>query len=194
MVMAGQRPRGVVIVAILSATALCGFVLLTDRSFDRSCLWNWAGWRNCRAGVLKRFGVCTLVLGVVFAIVMPGKLFEFPLERPAVWAMVMLLYPLLSVYPQEVVYRTFVFHRYRALFTSERAMVWASALAFGWAHVILQSWLAVVLTVVGGWLFAQTYSCSRSLAAAWIEHAAFGCAVFTLGMGAYFYAGAIGAR
>ncbi len=194
IVASGERPRGVVFYSLISAVALCGFVLLTDRSFDRRQLWNWQGWRACSRTVLVRFAVLMAVLGVVFALAMPQRLFELPLNRTGLWVAIMLIYPLLSVYPQEVVYRTFIFHRYRALFTSERAMVWASALAFGWAHVILQSWLAVVLTIIGGWLFARTYAQSRSTAAAWIEHALYGCAVFTLGMGAYFYAGAIGMR
>ncbi|MFM9958254.1 MAG: CPBP family intramembrane glutamic endopeptidase [Phycisphaerales bacterium] len=192
IVASGRRPAGVVFISLLSAVALSLALLLVDRSFNRRELWNWAGWRVHRRTIFARFIVLMGALGLLFALAEPDKLFELVRERPALWAMIMVFYPLWSVYPQELVYRTFIFHRYRALFVSERSMVWASALAFAWAHVILHNWLAVALCTIGGWLFAQTYARTRSLAGAWFEHALYGCAVFTLGMGTYFYAGAVG--
>jgi membrane protease YdiL (CAAX protease family) len=190
----GDRPTGVVIITIAGAVSLSLIVLLTDRSFDRRQLWHWAGWRLIGPAVLLNFVVLMTALTVVFVIFDPGKLFGLMLEKPWVWAAIMVFYPLWSVYPQELVYRAFIFHRYRPLFTTEPAMVWASALAFGWAHIILHNWVAVALTIWGGYLFARTYARSGSLAAAWIEHCLYGCGAFTVGMGAYFYAGAIGMR
>ena len=75
----------------------------------------------------------------------------------------MLLYPALSVVPQELVFRTFFFHRYGRLFGGPWVATAASALAFSWAHVVLLNGLAVVLTLLGGWLFARTYLRTRSL-------------------------------
>ena len=49
--------------------------------------------------------------------------------------------------------------------------------------------LAVVLTLVGGWLFARTYLRTRSLLATAVEHAAYGCLLFTVGLGRWFVTG-----
>jgi membrane protease YdiL (CAAX protease family) len=98
-----------------------------------------------------------------------------------------------SVYPQEVIWRAFMFHRYRSLFRRRWAIIGASAIAFGHAHIVFHNWLAVGLCVIGGVLFARTFDRSRSTLAAWIDHALYGCLVFTIGIGRYFYSGSVGA-
>jgi len=51
--------------------------------------------------------------------------------------------------------------------------------------------LPVALCVLGGVLFGWSYERGRSLAAAWLEHGLYGCAVFTLGLGWLFYGGSV---
>jgi len=116
-----------------------------------------------------------------------GRLFSLPRERPLVWVMVMILYPLLSAMPQEIVYRSFIFRYYR--FLPEKFIILISAAAFGWVHIILQNWVAVTFSAIGGALFAHTYAKTKSLAACCFEHALYGCYLFTIGMGMYFYHG-----
>ena len=94
------------------------------------------------------------------------------------------------MYPQELVFRAFVLERYRPLFGSGRGIAAASAVAFGFVHVIFGNLLAVGLSLIGGWLFARRYQRTRSLLATSIEHALYGQLVFTIGLGAYFYHGA----
>jgi membrane protease YdiL (CAAX protease family) len=101
----------------------------------------------------------------------------------------MLLYPLLSVYPQEVIYRAFFFHRYQALFGSGGSILLASALAFGFVHIIFGNWLAVGLCVIGGFLFSFTYHQSGSFLLTCLDHAIFGTFIFTIGLGQFFYHG-----
>jgi len=101
----------------------------------------------------------------------------------------MLLYPLLSVYPQELLYRAFFFHRYQPLFGSGWRMLLASAFAFGFAHVILGNWISVVLCLIGGLLFALTCQHSGSLLLTCLDHALFGNFIFTVGLGQFFYHG-----
>ena len=102
----------------------------------------------------------------------------------------MVFYPLVSVYPQEVVFRAFIHERYAPVLGTGRAAAAASALAFGFVHVIFGNLLAVGLSLIGGWLFARRYQRSRSLLATSVEHALYGQLVFTIGLGAYFYHGA----
>ena len=58
---------------------------------------------------------------VVVALVLPGRLFAIPRTQPLVWLLVVVFYPLLSVYPQELVFRAFPFQRYAPLFGSGTA-------------------------------------------------------------------------
>ena len=121
----------------------------------------------------------------------PGRLFGFISQRPWLWALVMVLYPALSVYPQGLVYRVFVFHRYRDLFPSRWGSIVASAAAFSAVHVVFENWIAPLLTLAGGLLFGWTYERTRSSLVVGIQHAAFGCYLFTIGLGWHFYHGAV---
>ncbi len=112
-------------------------------------------------------------------------------ERPDVWARVMILYPILSVYPQELIYRGFFFRRYGQLFSHSSGLIAASAVSFGYLHIILQNGVAVILSMIGGFYFAYHYYKHRSLLLVSIEHSLYGCFVFTIGLGWYFYTGAV---
>lgn len=169
----------------------CLLFLLADPVFDRRVLWNAerAGRRLARAALPFLLLAPLLALGVL--LLDPGRLFAFVRQRPLLWALVMLLYPVLSAYPQGLVYRVFVFHRYRGLFPGRGAMILASAAAFALVHLIFHNALAPPLSFVGGLLFASTYDRTRSSLAATFQHALFGCFVFTIGWGWYFYHGAV---
>ena len=174
-------------------------VLVGDRSFDRRRLWNAAAITGRDLGfVLGRFailaatlaGVLWLMLGRTWwGLEFPGAMFTFPRARPGFWALVMVAYPLLSVLPQNVVWRVFLFHRYRGVFGDRWRMVVLSAVAFGWAHVVMNNWFAVATTLVGGLFFAQTYRRSGSMLLAAVEHALYGCWMFTVGYGLLFLYG-----
>jgi hypothetical protein len=54
-------------------------------------------------------------------------------------------------------------------------------------HVIFENWIAPVLTLLGGLLFPWTYARTRSALVASVQHALFGCYLFTIGLGWFFY-------
>jgi uncharacterized protein len=138
--------------------------------------------------ILLRFFILATALLFFTWINIPDHLFGLPKKSLLLWGMVMILYPLLSVVPQEIIYRSFFFHRYAALFPS-RYMPLVSAVAFGFIHIVLRNWVAVVFSMIGGYLFATTYSKHKSLALTCLEHALYGCYIFTIGLGYYFYHG-----
>lgn len=165
--------------------ALCTTVLLLDDRFDRSQLWNAGG---ARRGVLPVLGLWLFGAAVLAGMVRwlsPETFLDFPTRRPALWLLVMFAYPVLSVYVQNIIYRAFIFHRYRHAFRTPDHMIWASALAFSFAHVIFHNWPALTLTLAGGLIFANTYHKQRSLLLCSFEHALYGCTVFTVGLGQY---------
>ncbi len=171
----------------------CLLLLLRDPEFDRRRLWNASDLRAGLGRILRRLVPASVILGLVVARLAPGLLFALPRRAPGFWLLVMALYPLLSAYPQELIFRTFLFHRYRSLLRGERARIAVSAAAFALAHVFLANWIAPLLGLAGGLLFARTYARSGSTLQAVLEHGMWGDVLFTLGVGWYFYGGSIGA-
>lgn len=156
-------------------------------SFDRD--WNARAVNrdNLRRVLLRFVPFALLLLGfAIYAV--PERLFSLPLENPLLWMQVMLLYPLLSVLPQEIIYRSFFFRRY-VWICKPRTLIIINAIAFGWVHIVLNNAVAIIFSAIGGYLFADTYRRSRSLAVVCIEHAIYGCFIFTIGLGIYFYHG-----
>jgi len=117
-------------------------------------------------------------------------LFSLIKRSPVLWAAIMVLYPVISVYPQELLFRTYFFHRYEALFGSRLRMIAASAVAFGFVHIVFGNWISVALCTIGGVLFATTYEETGSLVLTCMEHAVFGNFIFTIGLGKFFVPGA----
>jgi uncharacterized protein len=167
----------------------CWLRLRSDPSFDRRQLWNAAAFPGSLQQILIPFVLVALltVLGVRW--VCPEKLFSFPRRTPAFWVLVMVLYPVLSVYPQTVIYRVFICHRYRALFPGPLSLILASAAAFAFVHIIFRNPIAVTFTFVGGVLFAWRYLETGSAITSAFEHSLYGCLMFTVGLGQYFYRG-----
>ncbi len=164
--------------------------LRRDGSRGRPPLWNWPAARSSLKPVLLRSFAIAAVMPAAVWLWRPELVFGFARRAPVMWIVVMLLYPLLSVYPQELIWRVFLFHRYEELFGGKWGVIAASALAFGFAHIAFGNWLAVVLSTAGGFLFAQTYARTGSLALVAIEHAILGDAIFTSGLGQFFFHGA----
>lgn len=141
--------------------------------------------------IVVRFAVLAAVLVASVWWAQPEALFSLPRQRPALWLLILLLYPLLSVWPQELLFRRWFFQRYGAMLGFNVGLLVVNSLAFGWAHVVLRNPVAILLTVGGGWLFADTYRRSGSLALVCLEHALYGGLVFTVGLGPFFYHGAV---
>lgn len=139
--------------------------------------------------MLVKLGIsCVLVIIMTWGL-FPEKLGNFVMQRPLVWLLVMFLYPLLSVIPQEIIFRRFFFWRYSMFFSSDMVMVLASGLTFGLVHIIFQNWVAPILSAIGGIIFARTYQRTNSLLMPVIEHSLYGCMVFTVGLGQFFFHG-----
>ncbi len=177
---------------ILLPPVLLGFILvmLWDKTF------------LLRREMIKGFGLYTLFSilavfiiagGMIAALVqqeMPRQFLSFPTQRPETWQRVMILYPLASVIVQELVYRTFYFHRYGPLFRDlPWLMIVVNGVLFGFAHVMFGNWVAVVGTAMIGMLLAYRYAETRSLWAVFIEHTLWGWLVFTVGLGGFFFTG-----
>lgn len=143
--------------------------------------------RRDLARVVLLFEVLALPIGVVVLALMPESFLYLPREIPGLWLVIMIFYPMVSVLPQEFLYRRFFFRRYEEALGSSWMTISLSALLFGYVHLLFGSWVSVAMTAVGGALFAWTYHRTRSLLACSVEHALYGCFVFTIGLGQFFY-------
>lgn len=118
-------------------------------------------------------------------------MFGFIRYKPELWSVVMVVYPIVSALPQEFIFCTFFFARFKPLFGNERNLIIASSIVFAYAHVLYINPVAPILSLFGGYIFASTYTKHKSLALVTIEHALYGNALFTIGLGYYFYGGAV---
>lgn len=141
------------------------------------------------ARIVSRFGMNAVGIVVLTFAWFPEKLLTFPGAFPFHWLAVMFLYPMIMVYPQELFFRMFFAERYGEVLRSKKWVIIVNALLFGWAHILFGSWIAVVLSGIGGALFMDTYLRTRSMKLVWIEHSLYGNLIFTIGLGEFFYSG-----
>jgi membrane protease YdiL (CAAX protease family) len=172
---------------LLGVAAWAFVVLRRDATFDRQALVSFARIQPELRWAILRDVALLLVLGVAVRVFAPEMLFSLIRRAPVIWLAVMVLYPVFSVYPQELLYSAFFFHRYKPLFGEGTRMIAASAAVFGFVHIIFGNWVAIALTAIGGVLFGWTYRKTGSLVLTCLEHALFGDFIFTIGIGQFFY-------
>jgi len=189
------------IFTVLAASVAAGLVLLAVTP----------GWRWVRLFIARPIRDLALLAvfaavaaGIIYSLVQelaPWSYLSLPTQRTELWIMIMALYPFLSALPQELLFRALFFERYGVLFgwTGDRAhtpwlAILVNSLCFGLAHLFYWNWVAVGLTTVGGLAFAYAYTRLRSFPLAFLMHVAAGQLIFTLGLGLFFYHGAIGMR
>ena len=115
------------------------------------------------------------------------KLFNLPRENTQIWLLFFFLYPLLSAWIQEIIYRTFLFIRYQKLFKKKYLLILASGITFGFAHIVYYHPLSLVLTFIAGMYLAWIYAKTENVFFTSILHAILGNLVFTIGLGHYFW-------
>jgi len=136
---------------------------------------------------LKRTLVNLLLIAIITTIYMwlmdKEHLFSVMLYKSKLWLFILFFYSFFSVYPQELIYRTFFFQRYNVLFSNQKLFIFVNAVVFSLAHLFFKNTLVIVLTFLGGLLFAITFSRTKSTLLVSVEHAIYGCWLFTVGMG-----------
>lgn len=141
--------------------------------------------------ILLRAAAAAVLLILLLRQLHPDWLFAFLRKNPGFWAIVMVAYPVLSVFPQGLIYRAFFHHRYGGLFPNGRLRLLVAAACFSFSHVFFLNPWALLLTFVGGILFFRTYERTGSPFLANLEHALYGDLVFTIGYGYFLYHGTI---
>lgn len=174
----------------LALFSIAGMVLLwRTGGFDWHSLVR--GWRRVPVWQVLAFGLLVGLIGwAIIQITRPDYARPLTAERLRFLGVIWLLYPILSALPQELIFRPLFFHRFGSLFPDPHRAVVVNAFVFSFAHLMYWSIVVAVLTFVGGWIFARAYLI-RGFPSAWILHGIAGNVLFTVGMGAYFWSGAV---
>jgi len=131
---------------------------------------------------LKLIGIA-IITSLYMWVFDSSNLYSVIRNKPMLWVVILFLYSLFSVYPQELIYRTFFFQRYETLFRSEVLFILINAAFFSLAQLFFRNALVMLLTFLGGILFALTFKKTKSTVLVSLEHAIYGCWLFTVGMG-----------
>src|SRR5665213_3181895 len=179
---------GIQALAVLWVVSIpCFFFLRRDPNFDRRALWGAGPFPKGWTSVAIPFCGAAAALGFAVWRWAPQRLFDLAAQNTILWALLLCLYAVLSVYPQGLVYRTFFERRYAALFGNSWTMLLAGGLAFACMNVVFRNVWAMSLSLPGGLLFFARYRETRSLLVSSVEHALYGCWIFTVGLGVFFY-------
>lgn len=170
------------VVPLVMLLAYCVIVLLVKKPINENRFSLIANWRL----IMLRFAIIAVVVFLVIRFVLHVDFFA-DLEHNRKLFYMILMYPLLSVLPQEIIFREFFFYRYAPLFKSSSWLMAANIVLFVFAHIYFGSWIVTIFTFVGGTIFTLTYRQTGSLLVVSIEHTLYGLLVLSSGLGAYFY-------
>lgn len=172
---------------IKAVMSVCGFIYILyillkieNSTFKRPLNINWSWFLK---KLLLPFCLILVVTTCYVWVTDNSQLFHVVLNKPTLWLSILFFYSLFSVYPQEIIYRTFFFKRYQQLFKKKHLFIFVNALLFSLAHVFFTNILVLILTFIGGILFALTYKQTKSTLLVTIEHSIYGCWLFTVGIG-----------
>ncbi len=140
-------------------------------------------WKSFRRRILATFILVAIATTIYVWFQDRELLFFVPKNNPGLFMIILFVYTLFSVWPQEIIYRTFFFERYESLFQNKTLFIFINAIVFSLAHLFFRNTLVLLLTFIGGIIFGYTYLKYRSTTAVSIEHALYGNWLFTVGMG-----------
>jgi uncharacterized protein len=142
--------------------------------------------------ILPRWVLACIGMTVFIYLYDPTRMFGLFQWLP-LWAvpLVAIAYTVLSALPQEFIFCSFFFKRYDPLLKTQTVKIMASAIVFAWAHVLFINPVAPPLSFIAGLIFAHTFARTRSLALVTLEHGLYGTWLFMVGLGWYFYHGAV---
>jgi uncharacterized protein len=169
---------------ILFLLAIIALLLLCcDHNFDKKVFLRFHCTKNNLLTIFWRFGLCSAGILLFILIFSPDSFSHVPLYQPLPWLVSSISYLSMSVIPQELLYRAYLFHRYRFLFKGKLLPIVISTLSFSFAHIVYENYLALGLTLIGGYFFSVTYQKSRSLIITVMEHFIYGMLIFSSGVG-----------
>lgn len=142
---------------------------------------------SSRRKILVHIGIRFIIIAIGTTLMLffqeREALFNVMLNKPFLWLKFNAIYVLVSVIPQEFIYRTFFTKRYQKLINNEFFFILLNAALFSLAHIWFRSWVVLGFTFIGGILFIKTYLKTKSVWLVIIEHSLYGVWLYTVGYG-----------
>ncbi|MCC2615886.1 CPBP family intramembrane metalloprotease [Aestuariibacter halophilus] len=185
MVVWVDQLQGWLMPVLVTVGMVCFWLLWSDTTFKRFRLWRTEALGHDLRRMLWLFvpGAAVLMIGCLW--LTPELFLSLPTQHTTFWLMTLLLYPIISVLPQEIIFRTYFFHRYKHILPDKRLRLLISTLSFALVHGVYGNSVAMLLSLLGGVLFGYRYLQTRSTLMVVIEHSVWGSFLFTVGFGVY---------
>ena len=133
------------------------------------------------------FSLVFIISGFFYTTILDSKLlFSLPRDFFFIWLLVLIVYPILSVIPQEIIFRVLFFERYSCLFKNLSLCLILNSLIFAYIHLVFENFHAFFITIVTSPIFAYAYL-KKSFKTCLLIHTIGGQLIFTFGLGKYFY-------
>lgn len=181
---------GINLMLILTTTGILIFFFLRyDYDFDNDQFWNWDKGKPYLKKILLTFFASAVVMVLIIYLIDPSNTFYMVSRFPLFIVLLSIFYPLFSVLPQSLIYRSFFFHRYESILKKEWMRILLSGIFFGLGHALYKNLMVIGLATIAGIIFAFHYNKTKSLAMNWFEHSIYGVWLFASGLGTFFVSG-----
>lgn len=174
------------VVPLMVISLAYGYLLLKDPAFPKADFF----FRKINTKyffiLIVRFLISAALIFLAVYLFYKSHLFHFPKTKPLHYILSLVLYPFFSVIPQEIVFRAYFYHRFKALFPNMSIMILTNALLFSFTHIIYNNLVALSLSFLASFIFTNTYLKTRSLGITIVEHYFYGMFIFTIGLGKFF--------
>lgn len=178
---------GIHLLLILTIIGVLVFLFLRfDPEFDNKQFWNWKKGKPYLKRILIVFTVSATVMVGLICIIDKSKVFYLALNIPWLLLIISVFYPIFSVLPQSLIYRSFFFHRYKTLFKKDWIKIILSGFFFSLGHSLYKNLMVLGLAFIAGIIYAYHYNKTKSLAVNWLEHSIYGIWLFASGLGTFF--------
>lgn len=173
------------VIPLLLIALFFSTLLLKDPEFDRRNFTRFDSSYFRKS--IPRIIIISIVLVWFTFWIFPDLFFLYPMEHFWNFLITLFLYPVVSVLPQEVIYRMYFFHRYKSIVPEKYLLMLSNAVIFGLTHLIYDNLVAPIATFLVSWIFIFNYLKTQSLLNVSLEHYIYGLVMFTAGFG-YFFA------
>lgn len=159
------------------------FTLKKDKQFNFKSLLHKLYWKE------------VLILNIIFAvniylytlILYPELLFSLPRKNLTLLIMIIIFYPVVSVAPQEFIYRVFFFQRYKKILGKNYGnIILINTLVFTYGHIIFLNFTSLLFTAIASPIFLIMYL-KYSFSTCLLLHTLSGLLVFIFGLGKFFF-------
>ena len=171
---------------VLAVSAVVGIIML---HFTRGFRWREL-FGAFRWSEILALGVATFLASSFFCwLILPERLWFLLIQAPQVMLWIAIVYQIVQVVPQELIYRALFFGRYGNMFSSRKQAIFVNALLFTFGHLMYWHPIVFIASFFGSVIFSNAYFRPRGFMQACALHGIAGNAIFASGLGWLFYSG-----